>query len=354
MNKTPFQFADALLTWFDEHGRKHLPWQHPITPYRVWLSEVMLQQTQVDTVIPYFERFIARYHSVDALAQASLDEVLQLWTGLGYYARARNLHKCAQQVCAEHKGEFPSEVESLILLPGIGRSTACAIASIAFGKSTAILDGNVKRVLTRFHAVGGWPGHPKVEAELWQHAQHHMPETRCGDYSQAIMDLGATLCVRSRPRCNHCPMRSDCRALEQNEVELYPGKKPKKVVPVKSTIMLIASDTRGRLFLEQRPPQGIWGGLWSFKEYESTEQALTYARTLGPINTQESWAQVRHVFSHYKLDITPLVVTVSATPSASDGDGTRWQTLEGALQLGLAAPVKRLIENLQQSRTKLL
>lgn len=350
----PFSFSLALLTWFDKHGRKHLPWQHPITPYRVWLSEVMLQQTQVETVIPYFERFVETYPSVHDLANAPQDDVLHLWTGLGYYARARNLHKCAIEVSTHYKGEFPDCPEALAALPGIGKSTAHAIASIAFGKSTAILDGNVKRVLTRFHAVEGWPGVPKVEKLLWQHADSHMPETRCGDYSQAIMDLGATLCTRSKPACGRCPMQSHCAAFAEGNVEQYPHKKPKKITPTKSTVMLILRDDAGQILLEQRPEKGIWGGLWSFLEFEEIEHALTHAQTLGKIENHQMWAAIRHVFSHYKLDITPLVVNLTPHQSVGENKQTQWFSVGDEIKVGLAAPVKKLIDTLKEQESLLV
>jgi len=344
--KKTFIFSNALLTWFDQHGRKSLPWQHPKAPYRVWLSEVMLQQTQVDTVIPYFERFVATYPSIEQLAAAPQDDVLHLWTGLGYYARARNLHKCAQQVVNEYNGIFPQDIEQLNALPGIGRSTACAIASIAFGLSHAILDGNVKRVLARFHGVDGWPGSPKVEKQLWQHADEHMPEKRCDDYSQAIMDLGATLCKRSKPQCTLCPMADHCAALAEDRVAELPHKKPKKVSPTKTTVMLMAQDQQGRILLEQRPQQGIWGGLWSFIEFDEVDDAVSHSATLGPKEHQETWSVVTHVFSHYKLQITPLSVSVQAKPQTMEGN-RRWVTTDEALALGLAAPVKKLIQQIQ-------
>lgn len=355
MSQDPeFSFAIALLRWFDQHGRKHLPWQHPIEPYRVWLSEIMLQQTQVETVIPYFERFTTRFPNMQALAEATQDDVLHLWTGLGYYARARNLHKCAQAITEEYGGIFPSEPEALVSLPGIGPSTANAIASIAFGKASAILDGNVKRVLTRFHAVSGWPGTGKVEKQLWHMAQSHMPKERCGDYTQAIMDLGATLCTRSKPQCQACPMQHHCQAYLTNSVARYPEKKPTKASPTKATVMLILQDQNGALLIEQRPAQGIWGGLWSFLEFDSRELAHAHASTYGKITHSETWGLVKHVFSHYKLNITPEIVQVQRNIQIKDNDTQRWLSPENTLSLGLAAPVKRLIENLAQQSEKLI
>ncbi len=348
MASKKFNFSDALLTWFDQHGRKNLPWQDPITPYRVWLSEVMLQQTQVETVIPYFKRFLEHFPEINKMAEAPLDEILHLWTGLGYYARARNLHKCAQTIVSEFDGEFPSDIESLISLPGIGRSTACAIASIAFGQPTAIMDGNVKRVLTRFHAVGGWPGKPAVEKTLWVHAQDHMPEQRCGDYTQAIMDLGATLCTRSKPACLICPMQKHCKAYKTHTVDQYPEKKPKKTIPEKSTVMLLAQNSAGDVFLQQRPQQGIWGGLWSLPEFTSKEQALTYCNnSFGPASATQEWPAITHVFSHYKLHITPVHAQISNTTSLQEPASQLWYSADGTQKLGLAAPVKKLLQALQ-------
>jgi A/G-specific adenine glycosylase len=342
------EFAQQLLGWFDHHGRKNLPWQKNITPYRVWLSEVMLQQTQVDTVIPYFEKFTATFPTVQALAQAPLDEVLHLWTGLGYYARARNLHKCARMVCDEYGGEFPGDVESLASLPGIGRSTAGAIASIAFGQRAAILDGNVKRVLARYFAIAGWPGQTQVLNQLWAKAEALTPDSRNQDYTQAIMDLGATLCTRSRPACALCPLQADCRAYAAGDQAAYPGKKPRKAMPVKTTQMLILQAPSGEILLEQRPPQGIWGGLWSLPELATDEDVPGYCQTkqFKPDNV-EVWGQVRHTFSHYHLDITPVYVQLSALSSGvAETDRQLWYDTRRPASVGLAAPVKRLLEQL--------
>lgn len=354
-SKSPgFDFAKALLKWFDSHGRKNLPWQHPLKPYRVWLSEVMLQQTQVETVIPYFRRFEERFPSVKSLANSPLDDVLHLWTGLGYYARARNLHKCAQQVVEQYDGIFPDSADLLAELPGIGKSTAAAIASIAYNKSTAILDGNVKRVLARFHAVEGWPGQRKIHDQLWVHADSHMPTERCADYTQAIMDLGATLCKRSKPDCQSCPMQNHCKAFAQQNVLDYPGKKPRKVIPTKSTTMLICQDQNNQILLEKRPTKGIWGGLWSFVEFDDTEQALTYALKHGSVQSQETWSQITHVFSHYKLLITPIIVEIKPYRTVAEQKGVHWVKLPKSLELGLAAPVKRLIEDVQELSDSLI
>ncbi len=341
-------FAQQLLSWYDLHGRKNLPWQQGITPYRVWLSEVMLQQTQVETVIPYFERFIERFPTVEALAGAPVDEVLHLWTGLGYYARARNLHKCAQQVYQSLNGEFPSDVASLVALPGIGRSTAGAIASTAFEQRAAILDGNVKRVLARYFAIGGWPGNNAVANALWKHAEKLTPDSRNRDYTQAIMDLGATVCTRSRPDCPACPLAQTCMAHAAGEETLHPGKKPRKVLPVKSTQMLILTSADGDVLLEQRPPQGIWGGLWSFPELGMGDDPLEHCRSaFGEPRDLDRLPQVRHTFSHYHLDIQPVCITLSRGIAGIRADDRRlWYNLQKPVNIGLAAPVKRLIESL--------
>lgn len=341
-------FSSAVLRWFDRYGRKHLPWQKDINAYRVWLSEIMLQQTQVTTVIPYFERFMARFPNVNDLAEAPLDEVLHLWTGLGYYARARNLHRCAQQVVTDHGGEFPASVEALSELPGIGRSTAGAIVSIAFRQRAAILDGNVKRVLARHYAIAGWPGQTAVARELWQFAEQNTPGERCADYTQAMMDLGATVCTRSRPACELCPVNESCIARAQGDPTLYPGKKPKKDKPVKAVQFLMLRNPAGDILLEQRPPQGIWGGLWGFPEVEVEIDALDHAQDrYAPVVQVETWDSYRHTFSHYHLDITPVLVQLAREPEAvNEAGAARWMRLDKPDNLGLAAPVKRLLEQL--------
>lgn len=339
-----FDFSRAVLDWWQANGRKDLPWQHSISPYRVWVSEIMLQQTQVTTVIPYFQRFMREFPSLKKLAAAPLDEVLHLWTGLGYYARARNLHRCAQTVMAEHGGRMPRMVEGLASLPGIGLSTAGAIASIACGERAAILDGNVKRVLARFYAVAGWPGQNAVAQELWRRAWAHTPAAEeCGTYSQAMMDLGATLCTRSRPRCQECPLAAQCKAHEEGEPHLYPGKKPKRVQPVKQAVMLLACNERGEIWLEQRPPSGIWGGLWSLPEFSDTAAAeAAAAALLSHASAAEALPSRRHTFSHFHLDINPLLIYGRAKKRAAEAGG-RWQQPLGVAGIGLAAPVERLL-----------
>ncbi len=265
---SPEIFQQKILAWFDLFGRKDLPWQLNISPYRVWLSEVMLQQTQVTTVIPYFNHFIQKFPNVHQLANAPLDSVLHLWSGLGYYARARNLHKTAKSISVAG-GEFPNDLNLLMQLPGIGRSTAGAISSIAFNKSQPILDGNVRRVLARFHVISGWTGGSKVNNKLWQLSSDYTPLLRVADYTQAMMDLGAPICIRSKPKCSQCPINSACLAKIEGKISELPTPKPRKSLPVKKTIFLMAQNQQGRILLEQRPKTGIWGGLWSFPEYES-------------------------------------------------------------------------------------
>ncbi len=342
-------FSARVLKWFDKHGRKHLPWQQDINAYRVWLSEIMLQQTQVTTVIPYFERFTARFPTVIALAAAPIDEVLHLWTGLGYYARARNLHKCAQIVVKNHGGEFPVTVEELAELPGIGRSTAGAIASIAYHQRAAILDGNVKRVLARYHAVEGWPGQTDVVNRLWELAEQYTPKSRANHYTQAMMDMGATLCTRSKPKCEICPLREGCIAYAQGNPQEYPGKKPKKALPEKSVQLLMLRNSAGDLLLQQRPAQGIWGGLWSFPELAMGLAADDYVSDhFGEVVVHEVWDSYRHTFSHYHLDITPVLIQLAKSPQTIGEAATHWYNPHQPDALGLAAPVKKLLEKLAQ------
>lgn len=342
------RFAKKILTWFDVHGRKNLPWQHPIHPYRVWVSEIMLQQTQVETVIPYFHRFIKTFPDIKRLAAAPEDEVLHLWTGLGYYARARNLHKCAQTLVDNHNGKLPDNAERLTTLPGIGRSTAAAITSIAYEQPTAILDGNVKRVLARYHAVEGWPGKSAVHDALWINAEQHMPQTRCRDYTQAMMDLGATVCVRSKPQCEACPLSKNCLARQQGNPQDYPGKKPKKTLPVKKVQMLLIRNTDGYILLEKRPPVGIWGGLWSLPELAPDNNVKPHITNhFGKVSAHTNWPNIRHTFSHYHLDITPVVIELTRIkPQVKENKQQLWYNLQQPQQLGLAAPVKKLLAQL--------
>ena len=342
---TPEQFGSAVLDWYDQHGRKDLPWQQGITPYRVWVSEIMLQQTQVSTVLGYFGRFMDALPNVQALAAAPVDEVLHLWTGLGYYTRARNLQKTAQIVVAEHGGEFPASLARLSELPGIGRSTAGAIASLSMGLRAPILDGNVKRVLARYSAQEGYPGEPKVAAQLWALAEQLTPAARVNHYTQAMMDLGATLCTRSKPSCLLCPLQSGCQAHLLGLQSRYPIPKPRKVLPQKSTLMPLLANRDGAILLYRRPASGLWGGLWSLPELLAGEEldglALQHGLILGE---RQALPALTHTFSHFQLAIEPWLVHVEQASSAvAEGDWL-WYNLATPPRLGLAAPVKKLLK----------
>ena len=341
------EFSDRVLAWYDQFGRKDLPWQQA-DAYRVWVSEIMLQQTQVQTVIPYYERFMQSFPTVVALAEAELDAVLRHWSGLGYYARARNLHSAAKTVCDEHNGIFPETLEELVALPGIGRSTAGAILALASGIRQPILDGNVKRVLARHRAIAGWPGKSTVAKQLWEAADEHTPEANVAAYTQAIMDLGATVCIRSKPDCGACPVSSDCLARQADTIAEYPGRKPKKVKPLRQTTMVLALSDDA-VYLERRPAAGIWGGLWSLPELADDDVADWCRQTLnGRGEAIESWDILRHSFSHYDLDIQPVVVHVAATSrKVADSSDTTWHRLDDSPPGGIAAPVQRLINTLK-------
>jgi len=342
-------FPAAVANWFADNGRKDLPWQQDATPYRVWVSEIMLQQTQVATVIPYYQRFMQSFPEIQALADAPQDAVLHHWSGLGYYARARNLHKAAGIIRDEFEFRFPSDFDDVVALPGIGRSTAGAILSLALGQRHAILDGNVKRVLARYFGIEGWPGKQSVAKEFWQRASDNTPQDSVGDYNQAMMDLGATVCVRSKPLCTSCPLQSGCEAFNTDRVADLPGRKPKKAKPLRQTHMLIAQ-CGDELFLERRPPSGIWGGLWSFPEMSTTEEATDWCqRHLSSqpqsVNQLET---VRHSFSHFDLDILPILVRVSeASSKVADEELSHWYRMDKPSPLGLAAPVQKLMKTLQ-------
>lgn len=348
----PPTLSERLLAWYRDHGRRDLPWHQPATPYAVWISEIMLQQTQVQAVIPYFETFMASFPDVHALASAPVDEVLHVWSGLGYYARARNLHKAAGIVVDAHGGEVPRSVDALMALPGIGRSTAAAILALGYGDRHAILDGNVKRVLSRYHAIEGWPGAAGVERRLWSIAEAHTPDTDLAAYTQAIMDLGATVCSRSHPDCEACPLSDDCLALAEGRVADLPQPKPRKPSPLRETVFVIVRDPIGRVLLERRPPTGVWGGLWSFPECAPGSDVRTWCReTLGlVVRPVKELTALRHTFSHFRLDIRPSLVSVDARGAATmvRDDGERqWYEVDGPERIGLAAPVTRLLGELR-------
>ena len=352
---TDMRFSDCVLDWYAQHGRKNLPWQVQPTPYRVWVSEIMLQQTQVTTVIPYFQRFIQAFPDVETLAQAGQDQVLHYWSGLGYYARARHLHAAAQQMVDVHNGCFPEVFDEVTALPGVGRSTAGAILSLACGQAHPILDGNVKRVLARFHAVAGWPGQVRVQRRLWGLADRYTPARASAAYTQAMMDLGATVCTRARPRCDDCPLHDGCAAYAAGQQTDYPSPRPKKTLPVRAVCMLLLCDEEGNVLLEKRPPAGIWGGLWSFPELTAEELPGSWCPDkLGIMADEvERWPVVRHTFSHFHLDITPVLAVAGETATMVMEDrGLLWYNRTGTEQRGLAAPVdlllQRLTKHLQQ------
>jgi len=334
------EFQAAVLSWSDREGRKDLPWQDDPSPYRVWVSEIMLQQTQVATVIPYFLRFIKRFPSLPALAEATQDEVLGHWAGLGYYARARNLHQAAQTVMSEHAGELPADLDSLAGLPGIGRSTAGAILSLGRGIRAPILDGNVKRVLSRYAAIEGWPGDPKTARELWALSETLTPPTRVADYTQAMMDLGATLCVRGNPECPRCPVRMGCLAFKLELTADLPSPRPKKDIPSRRCWMLVLRDGEGGFYLEKRPPTGVWGGLWSFPQFEAEGELEAWCETQGLTLRLEALPGRRHTFSHFHLDYIPVSGRVRQPLRVSEAVCGWLKPEQGH---GLPAPVRRLM-----------
>ena len=340
-------FVRKLLKWYRHSGRHDLPWQQGADAYRVWVSEIMLQQTQVTTVIPYYLRFIRRFPDVHVLAGADIDDVLHLWSGLGYYARARNMHKAARIISGEYNDVFPVDIDALIALPGIGRSTAGAILALGRGQVHPILDGNVKRVLTRFHGIYGWPGDKNVEEKLWAVAAQQTPKKHVADYTQAIMDLGATICTRSRPACDRCPVAEECYAYRQGVQADLPTRKLKKSLPVRHAIFTIIENRRGEILLEKRPPAGIWGGLWSLPECPVHEDVPAWIkRQFGStVNRLVELSPMRHTFSHFHLDIRPYQAKLkSVDVSIRDQGDICWYKPGLKHRLGLAAPVKKLLQ----------
>lgn len=346
--------AAPLLAWFDRAGRKDLPWQRDPTPYRVWVSEIMLQQTQVSVVIPYFERFVARFPTLANLAAASPDEVLGLWSGLGYYARARNLHRAAI-LTVERGGALPGTLECLQALPGIGRSTAGAILSLALGQRQPILDGNVKRVLARRFGLAGWPGRTEVLRELWRLAELETPIERVGHYNQALMDLGATLCIRAAPACPRCPLADECVARIEGRQSELPSPRPAKTIPERRTLLVLARNTAGELLLERRPPAGIWGGLWSLPELDAGGDPADWCRSrLGASpRSVEMRPPRRHTFTHFRLAMEIAEVSIEpASRAVAEGQDYQWIPPARIAGLGLPAPIRRLIDDTVDNRPK--
>ncbi|MEW8013688.1 MAG: A/G-specific adenine glycosylase [Candidatus Sedimenticola endophacoides] len=344
-------FASRMLAWFAVAGRRDLPWQTAPTPYRVWVSEIMLQQTRVATVIPYYERFMARFPDLEILADAPLDEVLHYWSGLGYYARGRNLHRAAQRIRDQHGGRFPQTLAEVEALPGVGRSTAGAVLSLALGQRHPILDGNVKRVLCRCFAVEGWPGRAEVQRRLWSLAGKLTPWARAAEYNQAMMDLGAQVCTRVRPHCGQCPLAGLCRARRQGRQACLPEPRPARWMPVRAVQMLLLANTDGELLLERRPEQGVWGGLWCLPECPGESDPEQWVRTRFGVEARAGprWPVRRHTFSHFHLDITPVLMRGGpGGNSVMEGGRRLWYNPQKPEALGLAAPVARLIEELQR------
>jgi A/G-specific adenine glycosylase len=348
MRNVPIYFATLLLPWWDTHGRRNLPWQQNPTLYRVWVSEVMLQQTQVATVERYYDRFIASFPDVVALADASADEVLHTWSGLGYYGRARNLHRAAQRVRDEHGGEVPASFDALASLPGVGRSTAGAILALATGERHAILDGNVKRVLSRLYRVETPPDAPATLRRLWELAEANTPAERVAHYTQAIMDLGATLCTRRRPACAICPLATCCEAHLAGIAEQLPIARARRERPQRAVVVMLVREGAERVLLEKRPSEGIWGGLWGLPEVGAVDDVRAWCvQTLGGAPEQLRVRPVlRHGFTHFDLDMTPVEVDVRAHGRAMDGDRWLWYNVREPARVGLAAPVTKLLNSL--------
>ena len=343
-------FSSSLIAWHDLAGRKDLPWQIDKTPYKVWVSEIMLQQTQVHTVIPYFKRFIKKFPMPQTLADAKLDEVLKLWAGLGYYARARNLHLAAQSVCEQFDGEVPRRYEELVSLPGIGRSTAGAILALCFDQAFPILDGNVKRVLTRHENVAGWPGKATVARQLWSLSEVLLPRKRISDYTQAIMDLGSLVCTRRNPSCGDCPVSQSCKAHIGKCINERPATRPKRCKPTRSTVMLIITHA-DKVLLQRRPTSGIWGGLLCLPEVERINDASSWCRRrLGYDKKTTRWNDLAHEFTHFKLNIKPVAIHFQRLPKrVMEKSDLFWCKIRNADDAGVPAPIRKLLIQLNKS-----
>jgi A/G-specific adenine glycosylase len=343
-------FSARLISWQEHSGRRDLPWQNTRDAYRIWISEIMLQQTQVATVIPYYQRFLSAFPDVHSLASASIDSVLQLWSGLGYYRRAHLLHRAAKEVVSGHGGVFPCDAAGLETLPGVGRSTAAAIAAFAYGERGAILDGNVKRVLARHEGVEGYAGEPAVAQLLWARAEALLPHERIEPYTQALMDLGATICLRSTPACARCPVADDCVARLASRIAELPLPRPRKPLPQREVSVLLIG--RGcEILLERRPPTGIWAGLWSLPEVERGADiaAFCFEHFGAAVAAGETLAPIEHAFTHFRLRLTPLMCKVERWPARMEDSGRGacvWLPLSDAIGAALPAPIKKLLRSL--------
>jgi len=343
----PRSFSGRLVAWQRRHGRHDLPWQNTRDAYRVWLAEIMLQQTQVVTVVPYYRRFLAAFPDVRSLAGAQLDRVLEQWSGLGYYRRAHHLHEAAKAIVERHGGAFPRETQAIATLPGVGRSTAAAIAVFAFGARAAILDGNVRRVIARHRGVEGFPGAAKVEAELWALVESLLPDTDIEIYTQALMDLGATVCTRASPCCGECPLAGDCVALRDGRTATLPSPRPTKRVPQRAVRVLVI-ERAGTLLLEKRPPAGIWAGLWSLPEVDVATDIARHckARFAANVVVGAALPAIEHAFTHFRLTILPQRVTARTWPARAEAPGLEWLTRDDALAAALPAPIRKLLGTL--------
>jgi A/G-specific adenine glycosylase len=343
-------FAGRLIAWHKRHGRHDLPWQATREPYAIWVSEIMLQQTQVATVIPYYRRFLERFPDISALAAAPLDDVLVQWSGLGYYSRARNLHRAAQAIVREHRGRFPVDFEGVLALPGIGRSTAAAICAFAFGARRAILDGNVKRVLTRHFAIRGYPGEKPVEAALWRKAESLLPKKHIAAYTQALMDLGAGLCTRRQPRCPVCPLVAECVAYKKGLTDQLPAPKSRRTLPRRKTVMLVLQHA-GEVLLEKRPPTGIWGGLWCFPETAAGDDIdkICSERFGARLGAARCLPKLEHGFTHFRLTIEPRWAQVTRLRTRAAEPGHVWLPVEEASAAAVPTPVRRILATLSGS-----
>jgi A/G-specific adenine glycosylase len=350
-------FSQKLVDWYNLHGRHNLPWQAKQTAYHVWISEIMLQQTQVATVIPYFKNFIQKLPTINALAAAQEDDVMRLWTGLGYYSRARNLMKTARIIQTIYHGEFPRKIDRLIALPGIGRSTAGAIISLAFEAKAPILDGNVKRVLARYHGILGWPGNGKVARKFWAVAEASLPDKDHRAYAQSLMDLGATLCTRSKPDCTRCPLKEKCHAKKNNKISELPGKKPPQIIKRQSFFFIIIMNQLGNILLQKQPPKGVWGGLWCFPKAEDEKECSIVLDRLniGKWQQLETMSSFQHRLTHVAFQITPLLFSSSvSSKDAATVDNVAWYNIRETELVGLPAPVKKLMLKLARAQEKLL